>query len=555
MAQPPQLEVLVCSSNIGNTQMTAAGMKNWIFSQGQGNGKNYDVVAIGMQEASFTVDNAYSEQTSAGEPLSPEGDGDDSSDDEDEEAEKDKEKGTKSQTGMLATAKDAITGKCGKYIEGVIQEVLGKGYYLVESIYAVQMRLYVFAKTDHKKHITEVQKAKENTGLGRVVANKGGQIVKLAVYGTTLCFVSCHLAAHEGAKHLANRNDSVREIFQGARMGNKQLDAASQFHHCFFMGDMNYRTNLSMVEKYKHLSTEGKNKDDKKKLKKEQFEIVTQLVADLDDPAKRAEAHQTLMDTDELKGALDAKKVLAGWLTAKPEFKPTFKVYRWEALKYVTKRTPSYCDRILWKSLPGFTGMCKQNTYEACGDYLSSDHKPIRAGFTIDKLQRQVASGGAPKLQITISDIEFELQGNVTKTLDTPDTYFKVVSFPPQVVKDPSQKDGVARTRYVNDMIKGKLDDKIVCNVHADGDSLWKCHIAFVGLDNNHLHKDRPLGSATLELEKLKLVKMGQETLVYEDLNLNGLEGGFIKCKVKLEAYDATRVGAAGTAKPCCTLL
>jgi len=104
-------------------------------------------------------------------------------------------------------------------------------------------------------------------------------------------------------------------------------------------------------------------------------------------------------------------------------------------------------------------------------------------------------------------------------------------------------------------MIKGKLDDKIVCNVHADGDSLWKCHIAFVGLDNNHLHKDRPLGSATLELEKLKLVKMGQETLVYEDLNLNGLEGGFIKCKVKLEAYDATRVGAAGTAKPCCTLL
>lgn len=60
----------------------------------------------------------------------------------------------------------------------------------------------------------------------QVVANKGGLACKIRIRGTTLCFVSCHLQAHEGAEHLARRNASCAEILSGARLGkNKKVIA------------------------------------------------------------------------------------------------------------------------------------------------------------------------------------------------------------------------------------------------------------------------------------------------------------------------------------------
>ncbi|CAN0207687.1 unnamed protein product, partial [Ectocarpus sp. 4 AP-2014] len=83
--------------------------------------------------------------------------------------------------------------------------------------------------------------------IGKVVANKGGLVCKLRLRGTTLCFVSCHLQAHEGQNHLARRNSSCAEILQGARLGDRRMvDVDSQFHHVFWLGDMNYRINLGL---------------------------------------------------------------------------------------------------------------------------------------------------------------------------------------------------------------------------------------------------------------------------------------------------------------------
>lgn len=40
----------------------------------------------------------------------------------------------------------------------------------------------------------------------------GGLVVSLKVGSTSLAFVSCHLAAHEGEKYLKRRHDNVSEI-------------------------------------------------------------------------------------------------------------------------------------------------------------------------------------------------------------------------------------------------------------------------------------------------------------------------------------------------------
>jgi hypothetical protein len=56
----------------------------------------------------------------------------------------------------------------------------------------------------------------------QIVANKGGLVCKIKVRGTTLCFISCHLQAHEGADHRARRTASCAEILSGARLGNNR---------------------------------------------------------------------------------------------------------------------------------------------------------------------------------------------------------------------------------------------------------------------------------------------------------------------------------------------
>merc|ERR1711871_1276068 len=74
-----------------------------------------------------------------------------------------------------------------------------------------------------------------------IVGNKGGLLVRFVCGDTSLAFVSCHLAAHEGEKHRRARNDNCYEVLEGARVGIETLDVVPQTHHVFWMGDLNYR--------------------------------------------------------------------------------------------------------------------------------------------------------------------------------------------------------------------------------------------------------------------------------------------------------------------------
>ncbi len=104
------------------------------------------------------------------------------------------------------------------------------------------MQLILFSRNDLVPHISRLEQSAENTGFLHVLPNKGGLCSSLAVYGTVLSFISCHLAAHEGTKKCALRNESTEEILGGVRAGDKRFDPSLLSHHTFWMGDMNYRT-------------------------------------------------------------------------------------------------------------------------------------------------------------------------------------------------------------------------------------------------------------------------------------------------------------------------
>ena len=74
------------------------------------------------------------------------------------------------------------------------------------------------------------------------------QVVRLAFGVTSLSFVGCHLCAHEGQQHYNARNSSCAEILEGARLGNRMTDVSLNGHHCFFMGDLNYRVDFGVLD-------------------------------------------------------------------------------------------------------------------------------------------------------------------------------------------------------------------------------------------------------------------------------------------------------------------
>ncbi|KNC70539.1 hypothetical protein SARC_16928, partial [Sphaeroforma arctica JP610] len=84
--------------------------------------------------------------------------------------------------------------------------------------------------------VRKVVRSKEATGLGDIVGNKGGTAVKLTIGDTTICFVSAHLAAHEGEKFRERRNTDVCDIINGMWLkGPKLLDLTNYCQHVFWM--------------------------------------------------------------------------------------------------------------------------------------------------------------------------------------------------------------------------------------------------------------------------------------------------------------------------------
>lgn len=92
---------------------------------------------------------------------------------------------------------------------------------------------------------------------------------------------------------------------------------------------------------------------------------------------------------------------------------------------YNDKRMPSFTDRILYKSMPAFTEMLTSLYFRSCEEALSSDHKPVYAGFELKltnaeediKIDRSFFPRGnslvkkahnAPILQLEISNLRGE---------------------------------------------------------------------------------------------------------------------------------------------------
>lgn len=247
---------------------------------------------------------------------------------------------------------------------GVLGVHLGRQYAVLTTVSLREIRLIIFIRKDWEHKVTSIGRGKEATGVANMVGNKGGTAACFSINHTSFCFINCHLAAHQ--QNIANRNLQIATILDSLDFGDKGKgpDLLNRFHYLFWLGDLNYR--LTYGDQGSHKSPSP-----------EQFERMTHLIY--------TGQYPTLSATDQLRLQMSEHKILHGFEEGNLFFPPTFKMVRGKEHTYDPKRSPAWCDRILWLGAPDMP--LKQTELWTCQEVTSSDHTPICATFELHTIQ------------------------------------------------------------------------------------------------------------------------------------------------------------------------
>eukprot|EP00753_Platysulcus_tardus_P021908 PLAT9164.1.p1 GENE.PLAT9164.1~~PLAT9164.1.p1 ORF type:complete len:1966 (-),score=1089.21 PLAT9164.1:159-5909(-) len=390
---------------------------------------------------------------------------------------------------------------------------LESAYDLIAKVNMWEMRLYVFVAKKHTAYVCGVETAKEATGIAHVAGNKGGQVVSFSLYGTSLAFLNSHLAAHEGAKFLAARNQNVGEILGGARVGIKELDATTQFAHCFWMGDLNYRVDMSLVDGVKRETHE---------------ELWTEV-----EGMVRAGKYGDIFAADQLAAAIRNGEAFVGFTEGVYDFPPTFKVKRREELTYNPKRTPSYCDRVLWKSQPALATDIEQTLLASPLEVDSSDHKCLYARFNL-KLRPPLPLTDDSSLQPTVTLLNVAARELAVMDIGgSSDPYLKFFSHPPAaLVVDRKQPRSATVSKSVSPAWKEGDIPPLRFRV-SSVEQLAQVTLLVAIFDHDTASSDDLMGVIRIDLADA--AGLGEPVGFDMPVELNGAHAGVIKGDVLVE--------------------
>eukprot|EP01059_Diplonema_ambulator_P008808 TRINITY_DN1856_c0_g1_i4.p2 TRINITY_DN1856_c0_g1~~TRINITY_DN1856_c0_g1_i4.p2 ORF type:complete len:646 (+),score=198.36 TRINITY_DN1856_c0_g1_i4:2581-4518(+) len=269
------------------------------------------------------------------------------------------------------------------------EALVGPKYFRVDKLSLEKIRVIVFAKTAHRDYITQIESATEATGIGGVYGNKGGVCVSFTIRETRLCFVGCHLAAHQ--EKVQDRNSDYMEIVDEMSKklsGRKNFWFTNEYHHVFWAGDLNYRIDYDR----------GK--------------VVQMCYQGL-------EGWKELYNHDQLQKELAKETVFIDFNESQPLFQPT---YKYDRMKNVypddsKQRIPSWCDRILWKSFSD--EVITQEDYYSAQTVFGSDHRPVYAVFKLECKNPYIPKSITSNLAIS--------SGAVADIVDKkPESYFRI---------------------------------------------------------------------------------------------------------------------------------
>ncbi|WMV40223.1 hypothetical protein MTR67_033608 [Solanum verrucosum] len=242
-------------------------------------------------------------------------------------------------------------------------------YIRIVSKQMVGIYVSIWVRRRLRRHINNLQVSPVGVGLMGYMGNKGSVSVSMSLFQSRLCFVCSHLTSGQKDRADQRRNADVYEIMKRTHFSSvfdtdaDQPQTIPSHDQIFWFGDLNYRINMLDAE-------------------------VRKLVA--------RKQWDELLNNDELINELRNGNVFAGWKEGAINFAPTYK-YEINTDRYVgespregeKKRSPAWCDRILW------LGKGIKQLFYKRAELRLSDHKPVSSMFSVEveifdhrKLQR-----------------------------------------------------------------------------------------------------------------------------------------------------------------------
>ncbi|EGV63625.1 hypothetical protein PSN45_004421 [Yamadazyma tenuis] len=187
-----------------------------------------------------------------------------------------------------------------------------------------------------------------------------------------LTFADAHLSAYEGEYYCAKRNYEVIRLMRALDFGDG-YSFLKPNSHSFFMGDLNYRTTKDI---------------------RADTSAIEELTSLQDQTMTTNSSTEELVQKyDELSESIRNDQVFMGFTEACIDFPPTYKFNLGTAI-YNTKRSPSWCDRILYqstyrnrhgafKSGLSSSAVPRVKEYNSVKALFTSDHQPVYLSISI----------------------------------------------------------------------------------------------------------------------------------------------------------------------------
>ncbi|PKC13754.1 DNase I-like protein [Rhizophagus irregularis] len=234
-------------------------------------------------------------------------------------------------------------------IEKAILNYTNEQYFKISSSIFNGLALVIYVRNEEiKNEIKSIEV--EQVGVGPIWAgNKGAIVARLNINDTiSVCFICAHLAPH--SHNVVERNKNFKSIIERVIFIDKSTIYDNDY--VFLFGDLNYRIEIK-AEKKEHLMN-----------------------------LLNTNEYQTVIKRDQLNIEKRKGQAFNGFQEGEIKFPPTYKYYVGSTEFNSSKRIPGWCDRILYFS--SRIESIKLNHYTSNNDYITSDHKPVSALFTIN---------------------------------------------------------------------------------------------------------------------------------------------------------------------------
>eukprot|EP01060_Flectonema_neradi_P021284 TRINITY_DN2884_c0_g1_i1.p1 TRINITY_DN2884_c0_g1~~TRINITY_DN2884_c0_g1_i1.p1 ORF type:complete len:405 (+),score=63.31 TRINITY_DN2884_c0_g1_i1:102-1316(+) len=205
------------------------------------------------------------------------------------------------------------TKKGGKWGKMLSQALSNENYTLVDSRQLMGLALFLFCRDEIEMHLENVEVVTAKTGFFNRFGNKGGVCARFWLNGRSFCFINSHLAAHHSK--VSRRNKDHDRIVNIAAFTHQPQQIMSH-DYVFWFGDLNYRLNLTRDEVVNSLGLTSK-------------EIL-------------------MSSHDQLSNEMQRGRVFFGFREPPIAWAPTYKCIKNCEGSYSNKRSPAYCDRILY---------------------------------------------------------------------------------------------------------------------------------------------------------------------------------------------------------------